>query len=147
MTTATPPYSPRAANDAPAQLPRRRRGGDHTAPSATATTRPQPTRDQVGHPFKWYALLFALSCIGPLIDPGTRTQEDDTNNKEAPRTSAQPMAPTRPHNPFNEGDVPEHCAMIHGATQPPRATKTTSCDKATKRPAHSDADVAVQLYS
>src|SRR5882762_145494 len=107
-----------------------------------ATMWPQPTRDQVGHPFEWYALHFALSCIGPLIDPGTRTQEDDTNNNEAPRTSAQPMAPTRPHNPFDKDDVPEHLRddqRINGATQPSRD------EEAATRPARSHTAPAQRL--
>src|SRR6266404_4893681 len=100
-TSAPDRLSPLSPN-VPAQLLRRRRGGGHTAPSATATMQPQPVRDQVWHPFEWYVLLFALSCIGLPIDPRTRTQEDDTNNNNAPRTSARPTAPTRPHSPFDK---------------------------------------------
>src|SRR6266404_6025925 len=86
LTAPTRPHSPRA-NDTPAHLPRRQQGGSHTAPSATATTWPQPARDQVGHTFEWYALLSALSCIGPPIDPGMRMWDDDTSNNDAPSSS------------------------------------------------------------
>ena len=48
---------------------------------------PQPAHNQVGHTFEWYALLSALSCIGPPIDPGTRMQEDDTSNNDTPSSS------------------------------------------------------------
>ncbi len=117
-----PPRGKRRPRTAPAAATRRRQ---HSTPSATATTRPQPTRDQVGHPFEWYALHFALSCIGPLIDPGTRTQKDDTNNNEAPRTSARPMAPTWPHSPSTKTTRPSTCATINGSTGPhsPPATR------------------------
>ncbi len=39
----------------------------------------------VGHTFEWFALLSALSHIGPPIDPGTWTQEDDLSNNDVPK--------------------------------------------------------------
>ena len=67
----------------------------------------------------WGAGFFICPRVWPPIDPGMRTQEDDMNHNDAPRTSARPTAPTRPQSPFDEDDAREHLRddqRINGAT-------------------------------